>query len=115
MSQNGLEIKEIKTDELFKIKLQYGIKQEFMSCHTGIIDGYVVEGHIPFEQVQRLLAEKPKDVIGIATPGMPQGSPGMEQGNPDDTYDVLLLYKDGSSKVYATYKGHTKVKEYSIL
>lgn len=112
MSKNGFEVKEIKTNELLKIKEQYQIKQDFMSCHTGVIDGYVIEGHIPHEQVQRLLSEKPKDVIGITTPGMPQGSPGMEQGMPDDTYNVILLYKDGSSKIYATYKGHTKIKEY---
>ena len=112
MAQNGFQTKEIKTNAFMDIKNQKGIKPEFMSCHTGVVGEYAIEGHVPHEQVERLLKEAPKDAIGISVPGMPQGSPGMEQGYPDDTYDVLLLKKDGTSRVYATYKGKTKLREY---
>jgi hypothetical protein len=70
------------------------------TCHTAIIDGYVVEGHVPADLVKKMLAEKPK-VTGIAVPGMPVGSPGMEQGDQKDPYDVLLFDKTGKTTVYA--------------
>lgn len=111
MSKNGFEVKEIKTGDLMSIKSKYGIKDEYMSCHTAIVDGYVVEGHVPYQEVLRLLSEKPDGVIGISTPGMPLGSPGMEQGNVNEVYDVLLLRKDGSTEVYATYKGKEKTSK----
>lgn len=111
MSKNGFEVEEIKTLDFMKIKEQYNIKPELMSCHTAVVDGYIIEGHTPYDEVKRLLEEKPKDVIGLSTPGMPQGSPGMEQGMKDDIYDVILLYKDGTSKVYATYRGKTKISK----
>lgn len=111
MSKNGFNIKEVKTNDVLHIKSQYGIKPEYMSCHTAVVDGYIIEGHVPYQEVERLLSEKPKNVIGISTPGMPQGSPGMEQGMEDDVYDVLILYKDGTSKVYATYRGKEKISK----
>ncbi|RDU64977.1 CopG family transcriptional regulator [Helicobacter didelphidarum] len=110
MSENGFKIEEIKTNDFMKIKTQYNIKEPYRSCHTAVINGYAIEGHVPYNEVKKLLSEKPKDVIGIAVAGMPQGSPGMEQGFPDDTYDVMMLMNDGTSKVVATYKGKTKIK-----
>jgi hypothetical protein len=65
------------------------------------VGGYVIEGHVPADLVQRLLREKPK-VAGIAVPGMPVGSPGMEMGDRKDPYDVLAFSKDGTTSVYAT-------------
>jgi hypothetical protein len=76
------------------------------SCHTARIGGYVVEGHVPAREIRRVLAEKP-DAIGIAVPGMPVGSPGMdgpEYGGRRDPYDVVLVLRDGSSRVYASYR-----------
>jgi hypothetical protein len=70
------------------------------TCHTAIVDGYVVEGHVPADLVKKMLAEKPK-VTGIAVPGMPVGSPGMEQGSMKEPYDVLLFEKSGKTSVYA--------------
>ena len=67
-----------------------------------MIDGYVVEGHVPVTDIERLLKERPA-VIGIAVPGMPVGSPGMEQGNRQDNYAVVTLEKDGSAKVFAQH------------
>ena len=87
---------------LTRIKRQAGIKEEFASCHTAKIGGYVIEGHVPAEDVKRLLAEKP-DAKGLVVPGMPIGSPGMEMGNEKEAYEVLLVKKDGSTEVFARH------------
>jgi len=87
-------------------RARFGLPARYGSCHTARIGGYVVEGHVPVREIRRLLAEKP-DAIGIAVPGMPVGSPGMdgpEYGGRRDPYDVLLVHRDGSSRVYASYK-----------
>lgn len=79
--------------------------EQFASCHTGLIAGYVIEGHVSAREIRRLLAEKP-DAIGLAVPGMPVGSPGMDSpayGDRKDPYDVLLVRRDGASRVYQSY------------
>ena len=73
--------------------------EKLYSCHTAIIEGYVIEGHVPVDLILRLLKEKPK-VLGLAVPGMPVGSPGMEGPNPQP-YEVLTFDKDGKTSVYA--------------
>jgi hypothetical protein len=83
-------------------KTELGVPLAISSCHTGVVDGYVVEGHVPAEVVRKLLAERP-DARGVTTPGMPIGSPGMEMGNRKDAYDVLLMLRDGRTSVYASY------------
>ena len=88
-------------DDLSSIKAQYQVPDALQSCHTAIVDGYVIEGHVPAEDVARLLAEKP-DVVGLAVPGMPAGSPGMEGGTPV-AYDVMAFQADGSSVVFASH------------
>jgi hypothetical protein len=85
--------------ELMGIKVDAGVPGDMATCHTALIDGYVVEGHVPAEQVKRLLAERPA-VAGIATPGMPVGSPGMEGPNAQP-YQVLSWGHDGSRAVFA--------------
>lgn len=83
-------------------KLKLGIAPQFQSCHTAVSpEGYVFEGHIPANIVQRFLDEKPDDAIGLAVPGMPMGSPGMEIGDRFQPYDVLVMKNDGSAQVYA--------------
>ena len=73
------------------------------SCHTAIVDGYVIEGHVPKDEILRMLREKP-DIIGLSVPGMPVGSPGMEMpGRAADPYQVLALGRDGSVTVYTSY------------
>ena len=79
-----------------------GIATRYGSCHTALVEGYAVEGHVPARDIQRLIKERP-NAIGLAVPGMPNGSPGMEQGGRADPYSVLLLHKDGSSSVFASY------------
>ena len=106
MKKQGYEVIIHKTDDFMKIKEDFNIQPQYQSCHTGVIDGYAIEGHVPNDAVKWLLENKPKDVIGISAPGMPQGSPGMEQGYEDEEYPVVLLLKDGTSKLYSYYKGH---------
>ena len=105
MKDQGYEVITHKTDDFMKIKEDFKIKAEYQSCHTGIIDGYAIEGHVPNSAVKWLLENKPKDVIGISAPGMPQGSPGMEQGY-EEEYPVILMLKNGDYKLYGYYKGH---------
>lgn len=80
MKAKGYKVSIHKTNDFLKIKEKLSIKDEYQSCHTGVIEGYAIEGHIPESAVAWLLENKPKDVIGISAPRMPQGSPGMEQG-----------------------------------
>ena len=87
---------------LQKVKEQYSLQPKYQSCHTAVSqDGYVFEGHIPSKFIKQFLADPEADAIGLSVPGMPLGSPGMEVEGRFMPYDVLVLYKDGSSKVYA--------------
>jgi hypothetical protein len=85
--------------DLMSVKRDAGIPVGMSSCHTALVDGYVVEGHVPAEHVARMLAERPA-IAGIAVPGMPIGSPGMEGPNPEP-YEVLSFGHDGTSGVFA--------------
>jgi len=88
---------------LIRHKLDNGIPQEMISCHTGEIDGYFVEGHVPAADIRRLLAERP-DAVGLAVPGMPYGSPGMGPQERREAYDVFLIRRGGSTEVFARYE-----------
>ncbi len=83
---------------LAPVKEQAGLPSQLQSCHTALVGGYVIEGHVPADVIRRLLSEKP-DVAGIAVPGMPMGSPGME-GPWKESYDVIAFRRDGSQYVY---------------
>lgn len=95
----GFEITVTEDPKLHEYKQSLGVPREVVSCHTGVVDGYVVEGHVPGDLVQRMLREKPQ-IIGIGVGGMPMGSPGME-GPRKDPYDVIAFTKDGTMMVYA--------------
>ncbi len=95
----GFAVTTHDTNDLTQIKMSNGIPQQLAACHTGIVDGYVVEGHVPADVIQRLLRERP-DVVGIAVPGMPMGSPGME-GPYKEPYDVLTFDREGNTESYA--------------
>ena len=87
---------------LQKVKEQYSLQPKYQSCHTAVSqDGYVFEGHIPSKFIKQFLADPEADAIGLSVPGMPLGSPGMEVQGRFMPYDVLVLFQDGSSKVYA--------------
>ena len=87
---------------LDRIKRKAGIGRTLAACHTGKIDGYVIEGHVPASDVTRLITEKP-DAIGLSVPGMPIGSPGMEQDGKTEAYDVLLVKRDGTTEIFARH------------
>jgi hypothetical protein len=82
---------------------RYGVPDELQSCHTAIVNGYTIEGHVPAADIHRLLKEKPK-AKGLAVPAMPMGSPGME-GPRREAYSVLLFTADGGVSVYRKYQG----------
>lgn len=102
LEQSGFRVKAHDVKDVVEYKIRYGVSPELGSCHTAIVDGYVIEGHVPASDIKRLLKEKPK-ATGLAVPGMPVGSPGMEMDNRKDRYDVLMFQKDGSTKVYSSH------------
>lgn len=104
MSRAGfsLEPRNMTSGELMRHKLKLGLSAAQASCHTAEIGGYVIEGHVPADDVKRLLAERP-DAIGLSVPDMPVGSPGMEAGDAREAYEVLLIKRDGSTAVFAKH------------
>lgn len=103
MTAAGYTVNSSDRTDMNAIKDEHRIPASLRSCHTALVAGYVVEGHVPADVVAKLLAERPAGVVGIAVPGMPAGSPGME--SPDGyqaPYQVLAFTKDGQSRVYAT-------------
>ena len=101
----GFKVKTRNLDmgSLMQVKLKAGLKVGLTSCHTGRIEGYVVEGHVPAREIRRLLSERPA-AIGLTVPNMPLGSPGMDFGSEKEPYEVLLVNKDGSTRVFASYQ-----------
>ena len=98
---NGFRVKPIHVADNGPIRRKHGIPDGLAGCHTGVVGGYAVEGHVPAREIKRLLAEKPK-AKGLAVPGMPAGSPGMPSDKPQP-YAVLLVNADGSTAVYQKY------------
>lgn len=99
MREHGFQVEAVDQDNVMPIKEKYGVPRAMSSCHTAVVDGYALEGHVPADVVQRLLKERPP-VLGIAVPGMPIGSPGMEQGDRKDPYEVYTFDKNGPVGVY---------------
>jgi len=104
MKDNGFSVIQIDVEDINIYKQRYGIPYELSSCHTALVDGYVIEGHVPVADVWSLLRERP-DIIGLTVPGMPIGSPGMEQGSLVQAYDVLAIRRDGTVYTYNHYEG----------
>ena len=102
MAEAGLPVLMEDSEDLAGLSQRLGIPAGLEGCHVGEIDGYVISGHVPPEDIRRLLAEKPA-ARGLLVPGMPAGSPGMEMDGASDRFDVLLLAKDGTTTVYATH------------
>lgn len=102
MRHAGFDVTVIEEEDLAAIKKKMGVEPKHQSCHTGEVEGYVIEGHVPAADVLRLLAERP-EARGLTVPGMPVGSPGMEMGDRHDAYDVLLIKKDGSTEVFSKH------------
>ncbi len=94
------KVTDLSQTDLSAVKAKHNVPKVLQSCHTAIVGGYVIEGHTPIADIQRLLKQRPA-VVGLAVPGMPTGSPGMEGPNPQP-YDVLTFDKQGATKVFST-------------
>ncbi|MGQ0640964.1 MAG: DUF411 domain-containing protein [Gemmatimonadaceae bacterium] len=97
----GFSVRTHDVEDTGETRKRLGVPDHLLSCHTAFVDGYVVEGHVPSDLVERMLREKP-DIVGIAVPLMPVGSPGMEVPGEKENYDVIAFERNGSSRVYAT-------------
>ncbi len=100
LEKSGFEVESVNMKDMRMIKSMSGIKPNLASCHTAQVGGYVIEGHVPSDDIRRLLAERP-DVRGLTAPGMPQSSPGMDIGNAP--YQVLSFDKNGQTQVFAQH------------
>lgn len=101
LRQSGFEVRAHDVEDVPAVRQKLGMPDRLGSCHTAKIGGYVVEGHVPAADIQRLLKEKPK-ALGIAVPSMPPGSPGMESSKPIP-YQTLLVQSDGSTRIFAQH------------
>lgn len=99
LEQNGFKVETMDMPDLSAVKQKYGVKPEIEACHTAVVGGYAVEGHVPADLILKMLKEKPA-IAGLAVPGMPMGSPGMDGGT-KERYDVLTFDRAGHTAVYA--------------
>lgn len=101
LKNSGFKVNTVSMFNMKKIKLQEGVPQQLASCHTAMVGNYVIEGHVPANDIKRLLVEMPA-IDGLSVPGMPMGSPGME-GSIKDSYNVLTFTKGEDSTVFGRY------------
>lgn len=102
LKKNQFNVIEHQTEAMQAIKDQHGVTPELASCHTAIVDGYIIEGHVPAADIKTLLANKPK-LTGLTVPGMPVGTPGMEMGEKKDAYQVLSFDQKNPPQVFNEY------------
>ena len=95
LRESGFTVEETLSDDVDAFKNEHAVPQPLRSCHTALVEGYVIEGHVPAESIQKLLAERPQ-AIGLAVPGMPIGSPGMEMGEQTEPFEVILWNASGT-------------------
>ena len=98
-----VEVRDVTPERLDLTKRRLGVEPEYQSCHTAVVDSYVIEGHVPAADIRRLLAERPS-ATGLAVPGMPFGSPGMPSDGEREPYDVLLLNQGTGASVFSSYR-----------
>ena len=101
LEQRGFKVSVVDMENVQPVKRRLGVSAQLQSCHTGVVDGYVIEGHVPAKDILRLLDERPA-VIGLTAPGMPTYSPGMMSIEPRD-YDVLSFTSDGKVEIFSSY------------
>ena len=99
LEANGFKVETMDMPDLSAVKEKYAVKPEIQACHTAIVGGYAIEGHVPADLIKQMLKEKPA-IAGLAVPGMPQGSPGMD-GTTKERYNVLTFDRAGRTTVYA--------------
>jgi len=103
LKANNFNVKDIVMDDVLAIKQKHGVTDNLASCHTALVGDYVIEGHVPANDIMKLLKSKPK-VIGLAVPGMVTGTPGMEMGEHKNAYDVVSFDKDHNTSVFSSYE-----------
>jgi len=103
LQENGYAVQVNDVSDLTAVKNQYQVPAALQSCHTAVVDGYVVEGHVPVTEIEQMLTERP-DIIGVAVAGMPPGSPGMDASGATQPYDVVAFDEAGNMEVMASYK-----------
>jgi hypothetical protein len=101
LQANGFEVRDHVESNMSAVKERLGVAPRLGSCHTGVIDGKFVEGHVPVAQIREL--QQRRDLLGVAAPGMPAGSPGMDYGQPAQAYQVIGLTAEGTDLVLANY------------
>jgi hypothetical protein len=102
LEADGFRVERRMVNDVSMARKQHGVPTALASCHTAMVDGYVVEGHVPASDIRRLLAERPR-AVGLSAPGMPAGSPGME-GAGAEPYETVLFRADGSADVFARHR-----------
>lgn len=102
LEERDYNVTAIDTLDIFAEKKRLGVPPEIKACHTAVIDGYVVEGHLTHRDIKRLLLFRP-DIKGIAVPGMPIGTPGMERGNTIEPYNVMSFDEEGNIEVFVKH------------
>lgn len=102
MRQNGFDVNVTEVSSTAEYRQKFGVPERLQSCHTAVVNGYTIEGHVPGADVLRLTKSRAK-AKGLAVPGMPIGSPGMEQGGRQDAYSVVLFDADGNLTQYNRY------------
>lgn len=103
LQEHGFNVETTDVRDVLPLKRRAGVPRSLSSCHTAVVGDYVIEGHVPADDVARLLAERPR-VAGLAVPGMPIGSPGMEvPGRPAQRYDVVAFERNGDAEVYSSH------------
>lgn len=102
---SGLNVLIHDMEDVTPIARKAGVPDKARSCHTAIVDGYFVEGHVPAPDIRKLLRERPK-ARGIAVPGMPIGSPGMEQGDKRQAYNTLIIDRTGAARIFARHNAN---------
>ena len=103
VKQHQFKVKSVISDDMQAIKEKYAIPEKLASCHTAVVEGYIIEGHVPADDIRNLLAKKP-NIAGIAAPGMPLGSPGMEVDGQQQAYRVISFDKDNKFEVFAEHE-----------
>lgn len=104
MEKKGYEVKVHHSRDWTSVKQQFGMPGQLTSCHTAVIDGYMIEGHVPESDIAKLLSERPSDISGLSAPGMPQHSPGMAApGKEYKNFNVIAFDKQGKMSLYKKY------------
>lgn len=103
LRENGFAVDVVEMRDLMSVKREQGVPPRLVSCHTAVVDGYVIEGHVPADAIRRFLGEPPAGAAGLAVPGMPIGSPGMEGPSPQ-AYDIIAFGHDGATSIFESVR-----------